>query len=631
MQQLLWLPAQGAFAESKDLLEPQTVYSNPALWTVYHTIDSEVPTPRQSWQMAAERLAALRPVPIHGEGVPNENLYMLSCSDWLPYMWSLNLLLLAENSHMALALWQAGMHDEAFRIFKGSLLDSMFMGLCPGDFHMTSALDAHRQESQRDFGDPIGITSRALIEGLFGIQPNLIANNIRIRPGFPTAWTRASLHHKDFDLAWKREAQPDPANRSGAPSIPRTLRNGWESTETYDFTSRFPKTVPITLILPVHTTTLPTVLCNGTHATCAFDPEAVGSPQLIIHLPAARSYKISIEWNGFTPIRTPSNLSYRVGEGLFSGMNMGIRIGGDNDLGLALSDSTLDDPQHAITNWRISAPGFHTVFFNMKQGDCTWALPISFEAKPAAPAFAPIAALAAAARTEPLDLTPLLKNQINEIFTRTYDEPRSPYCSLAFPNNDLGGWANADNRATINDAGLRAAGGLLHTPLGVNFSTPTGSAPNCLFLSYWKQDAPSAKLPLTGRASGIYLLLAGTTLPQCSHMLHGTVSVTYSDGSSAKLPLRNPETWWPIEQDYLLDDYTFVDEAPLPPRVDLATGQTRILDPVAFHGRGRTVPGGAATILHLPLDPAKPLASLQIQSDLYGIVIALMAATLVRT
>ena len=70
MQQLLWLPAQGAFAESKDLMQPQTVYSNPALWTVYHTIDSEVPTPRQAWQMAAERLAALRHVPIHGEGVP---------------------------------------------------------------------------------------------------------------------------------------------------------------------------------------------------------------------------------------------------------------------------------------------------------------------------------------------------------------------------------------------------------------------------------------------------------------------------------------------------------------------------------------------------------------------------------
>ena len=51
---------------------------------------------------------------------------------------------------------------------------------------------------------------------------------------------------------------------------------------------------------------------------------------------------------------------------------------------------------------------------------------------------------------------------------------------------------------------------------------------------------------------------------------------------------------------------------------------------IVFHGKGRTVPGGAATILHLPLDPAKDLASLQIEVDLYGIVVGLLAATLAR-
>jgi len=189
MQELLWVPGQGAYGESKDLMEPQTVYTNPALWTVYHCIDSGVPTPREAWQMTAERLAVLKKVPVHGDGVPEGGWYMLSCSDWMPYIWSLNLLLLAENMHMALAMWQAGMSEEAYKIFKGNLLDSMYMGLCPGDFHMTSALDVHRQEAQRDFGDPIGISSRALVEGLFGVQPDLIAGEVRIRPGFP--WTQS--------------------------------------------------------------------------------------------------------------------------------------------------------------------------------------------------------------------------------------------------------------------------------------------------------------------------------------------------------------------------------------------------------------------------------------------------------
>ena len=170
----------------------------------------------------------------------------------------------------------------------------------------------------------------------------------------------------------------------------------------------------------------------------------------------------------------------------------------------------------------------------------------------------------------------------------------------------------------------------MKTALGVDFATPAGSAPNCLFLSCWKQDERAVKIALNGRARGIYLLMTGSTLPQCSRMQHGTAVVTYTDGRAAKLMLRNPETWWPIEQDYLLDDYLFVNAAPLPPRVDLRTGQTRILDAVAFHGKGRTVPGGAATILHLPLDPAKDLASLQVEAELNGIVVGLMAATLVR-
>jgi ethanolamine utilization microcompartment shell protein EutS len=257
-------------------------------------------------------------------------------------------------------------------------------------------------------------------------------------------------------------------------------------------------------------------------------------------------------------------------------------------------------------------------------------MPISFDAKPAQPMFAAVPHLAENVPGEQVDLSGLLKNDVTEIFTRVYAEPRSPYCSLAFPDNLLGGWANPDGRATIDDAGLRGAGGLLKTALGVDFATPAGSAPNCLFLSHWKQDEATAKIGLLGRAAGIYLLMAGSTLPQSSRMQHGTVSVTYKDGTLAKLILRNPETWWPIEQDYLLDDYLFVNSAPLPPRVDLRTGQTRLLDAVSFHGKGRTVPGGAATILHLPLDPAKELASLQVEVDLYGIVVGLIAATLAR-
>jgi hypothetical protein len=113
-------------------------------------------------------------------------------------------------------------------------------------------------------------------------------------------------------------------------------------------------------------------------------------------------------------------------------------------------------------------------------------------------------------------------------------------------------------------------------------------------------------------------------------MEHGRITVAYTDGGKAQLSLKSPETWWPIEQDYLLDDFLVIDEAPLPPRVDLATGKTRLLDLAGFKGQDREVPGGAATILFLPLDPRKRLASLKVEASLYGIVVALLAVTVVR-
>ncbi len=510
-------------------------------------------------------------------------------------MWSLTLLLLGENAHMALALWQTGMRDEAYRIFKGALLDSMYMGLCPGDFHMTSALDVHRQESQRDFGDPIGATSRALVEGLFGVQPDLIADEVRICPGFPNEWNHASLKHKDFDFGWRREGLH----------------------ETIEFTSRLAKVVPLVLTLPARTSSLPVVTCNGKRVECAFDATAVGTPLVTFRLAAAKANHIAMEWHGSAPIIPPAQRNYRIGEAL--------------ELPHGVEANQIDDPQEALANGTIAVTGFHTVFAGMRQGSCAWSMPISFEVSDGQRQFAPVPTLnAKEPGGEQVDLSRVLKDRITEICTRVYAEPRSQYCSLAFPDNLLGGWANPDGRTVIDDTGVRAAKGMLRTALGVDFATPGGSEPNCLFLSHWDQDQESLKVALNGRAHGIYLLLAGTTNPQCSRMQHGTVSVTYADGGTATLALRNPETWWPIDQDYLLDDYMFVNHAPLPPRLDLRTGQVRILDPASFHGKGRAVPGGAATILHLPLDSEKELAALRVEVDLYGIVVAMMAATLAR-
>ncbi len=601
MIELLWLHEQGAFAEAKDILTRQKVYTSPALWTMYHTIDSEVADARQAWQMAEERLAALEKVPVQGEGVPADGGYMLSCSDWMPYEWSLNLLVLAENAHTALALWQAGMAEEAFALFKGNILDSMYQGLCPGNFHMSSELDPHRQESQRDFGDPIGICSRALVEGLFGIRPDVWRGEVTICPGFPAEWNEASLEHPDLSLQWHKSAE-----------------DGAVSKEEFRVISRFPKPIAVTLRVPARSTKLPEVSCGRNHVACSFDAEAVGRPLVVIRLPKADAWEVKMRWESATTLmKIPEPRTYRLGDDLILPEGITLR--------------QISDPQRCLHGRRVALPGRHLVFAEVEEGDCRWALPIAFTVVTREAKAPDMTAVAEGLVPEMVDLSAHLRDRVTEIFSRGYLAPRSPYCSLAIPEQGIGGWANFNTDPMIDDAGLRATGGILKTPFGVPFRTVAGAKdPNCIFLSQWEQDAVSVEIPLRGKARAMYLMMAGTTLPRASRMVNGIITASYEDGSVSALELRNPETWWPIERDYLVDDFLFVDPGPLPVRVNLRTAQVRVLKRRDFVGKGRSVPGGAATILRMDLDGEKLLRSLTVKASIYGVVIGLMAATLLR-
>jgi hypothetical protein len=271
----------------------------------------------------------------------------------------------------------------------------------------------------------------------------------------------------------------------------------------------------------------------------------------------------------------------------------------------------------------------------------TWAgSPVPAELPPAEPEMAAtmsaLPAPPAGASLDPVDLKSYFNDRVTRIFRNEYRAPRSPFVSLALPKQGLGGWAGGYNTtAVIDDSGLRTAaaknGGRIVLPNGVPFATPgEPDGKNIVFTSEWENYPAEAVVPLTGRARQLYLLMAGSTGPMQSRLDNGEVVVTYLDGTTDRLALENPTTWWPIEQDYFIDDYQFRRPGPLPPRVDLKTGEVRLLDPSTFKGKGGRIPGGAATVLNLPLQPGKELKSLTVRTLANDVVIGLMSATLLR-
>jgi hypothetical protein len=230
---------------------------------------------------------------------------------------------------------------------------------------------------------------------------------------------------------------------------------------------------------------------------------------------------------------------------------------------------------------------------------------------------------------------PFFNDQVTQIFRNDYRSPRSPFASLATPKHGIGGWCEPNAGFDVDDAGLRSLaatnGGKIFLPDGIPLATPgEDNAKNIIFTSQWDNYPREVSVPLAGKSSHAFLLLAGSTSAMQSQFDNGEIIVTYADGSTVKLPLRNPTNWWPIDQDYFMDDFAFRRNGPIPPRVDLRTGKIRILDEASFKGQGGKVPGGAATVLDLPLDSSKELKSLTVRALANEVVIGLMSVTLAR-
>jgi hypothetical protein len=241
----------------------------------------------------------------------------------------------------------------------------------------------------------------------------------------------------------------------------------------------------------------------------------------------------------------------------------------------------------------------------------------------------------APASLEPIDLTPHFNDRVTQIFRNEYLAPRSPHVSLAVPRHGYGNWCKPGETFEVDDGGLRRAAdegsGRIILPPGIPFATPgVGDARNIVFTSRWENYPAEASISLAGRASHVYLLMAGSTFSTLSQFDNGEVIVAYADGRTERLALRNPTTWWPIDQDYLIDDFAFRRPEPIPPRVYLSSAAVHVRTLAEFKGKGGAVPGGAATVLDLPLDSRKELKSLTVRALANEVVIGLMSATLAR-
>lgn len=221
MNERLWLDDLGYWAEYQDYMGQKRLHKSAAIWSVYIPIDCGVGTAEQEYLATCYVDRSIPHIPVrykYDESAetlglelpkPEKDLFTVSTTDWLPYVWSTNNVAHAEVANMALAYLQAGRSDSGFKLLKADILDEMYLGACPGNFGQISYYDKAKTEAYRDFADNVGVTSRAVVNGLFGIQPDALNGQCIICQAFPEEWEEASIKTPYLSYSFRREGHYD--------------------------------------------------------------------------------------------------------------------------------------------------------------------------------------------------------------------------------------------------------------------------------------------------------------------------------------------------------------------------------------------------------------------------------------
>lgn len=521
MDTRLWLRDGDHWAEYQDFMGLKRLHRSAALWSVYTPIDCGACSPEQAYKATQYVDREIPRIPFRADGTLYETV---STTNWMPYEWSLNNVAFEEVMHTALAYWQAGRPEAAYRLMKGTVIDFMYAGKSPGNAGQESQLDKAMGECYRDFTDATGIASRALVQGLYGITPDALNGRCIIRPGFPLSWDSASVHTPYLDYSFRRVG----------------------GKEVYTVRQNFRR--PLKIVIRRNTG-------RGRYA----DTEGSSDSVQTLTLQAVS--------------RAPEEM-------------------------LAPAPET-------------AAAG--TAFDDVRPAEC-----------------------------RPVDMSELFNSGVSDIFRNKYISPRSPYTTLQIPVQGIGDWCSTKRTARIDDSKFRSrVKDGTYTALGIPFSSPA-EGHNIVYTSLWDNYPDSVTVPLRGRGTHAYLLMAGSTNPMQSRIANGMVRVEYADGSADTLELTNPDNWCPIEQDYVVDGKAFRTPEPRPYRIGFESGTVsrtlavdmglevndRLSDIPMHKAAMLHIPGGAAQMLDMPLNPKKKLRSITVRTLSNDVVIGLMGVTI---
>lgn len=536
-------------------------------------------------------------------------------SNWVPSTWSVRELWPADCWSVSLAYCQAGLPDDAWKVFEGTYLDCMYDRQVPGGVAQT--------QGGTDFAELSNMFCRAVVEGMFGYAPDYPNGVVRIAPQLPSHWDHARITTPDVCLEY----------RSG-------------ETET-SLHVRLQREAAMMATLPVRAKKVVEVTVNGQRLSEWKLTAGFGQSVLNVEVPRGREATVVVKQEGALPLGDVVELVGNVGDPIVLSIPDG-RIVGFDDPQKTLTDARIEDG--AILGRLAENPGHHLVIgladVSGSPQRRLFKIRVTDRESEAVEEGRLVMQLPKDAKYACIDMREALNGDIRTIFKQQYLSPRPQTCSARIgvdayspwtfyywdakaPEIDLSnvpqllvadklfGSALPMNRSATDTPaeGASAASESIMTPQGVPFAWP-GTDRNIAFTSLWDNWPKQVTVPVKRRGEAICLLVCGSTNPMQCRIANAELRMKYADGVVETLELVPPLNYWNVCPLRISDDYNYERDVFCLPKTPPATVQL-----------GKNC---RAMLLNRRLRPNVELESVTLETLSQEVVVGLMGVTIMN-
>lgn len=563
LERVLWLPERGHLAESIEPEPYRRVHEDATLYSVNIPVDCRVLSRDQGIQIIDYADWGLERVRQPAGGS------LVYTSNFVPDVWSVRELDNADTLHTAIAAFKVGMVDDGWELLRGIYLQSMYGSAVPGGLLCEPPGNTY---SSTDFSDPSSLYARAIVEGVFGWQPDAPSGSVRIAPNLPADWDHAEFATPDFTLSFRRDGS----------------RERWEVTTARDWR--------IELLVPQRSSAhvpegavmepglgRPAVLFTGQGQSLAaevpFEPDFAGRLSSLTWVAAGSDVLLMADGGAITGWQDPQGVlsDVRISSGRLHG-----RV--------------------------VAKPGRHLVFADVTNGAARWRQLLRLEVASAS-APPPVLVPAPTHTWRTLSLEGQLDAALTAIYKQRYLEPRLP-CSAQLGVDGWTAWTHSywGVKPPVLGMGRFARGGRVVASNGVPFELGPESR-NIALTSTWSNYPTSRQLPVAARGRQLAVLLSGTTNQMQSQIENARLTVLYSNGHRTQHPIHHPHDFWSVNGKYSYSRDAFALPKRLPVTIDFDS-QTR------------------GTVMLIPLDLDTDVTAIELETLSPEVSIGVMALSM---